>query len=200
MRGSIATIISIVNSGADDSFVILGICPEQSGKRPVCSPCSIYDGGISMTKLKTLGAICLAVSLAAASPALARGGHVGGGFHGGGFHGGGAHFAGEERPTDAAMPASRTIAGFPLPICRTWKIPRGVLTKAPGAGNLRAVRARADQRALRESARVGLRGLRGTDHPADPRPAPRLCRPTARASSPLTIMCRVKSSIQQLCP
>jgi hypothetical protein len=94
MRGSIATIISIVNSGADDSFVILGICPEQSGKRPVCSPCSIYDGGISMTKLKTLGAICLAVSLAAASPALARGGHVGGGFHGGGFHGGGAHFAG----------------------------------------------------------------------------------------------------------
>ena len=45
-----------------------------------------------MTKFKTLGAICLAVSLAAASPALARSGH--GGFHGGGFHGGGAHFAG----------------------------------------------------------------------------------------------------------
>jgi hypothetical protein len=46
-----------------------------------------------MTGFKTLGAICLAVSLAA-SPALARGGHGGGGFHGGGFHGGGAHFAG----------------------------------------------------------------------------------------------------------
>jgi hypothetical protein len=45
----------------------------------------------SMTKFKTLGAICLAVSLAAASPALAAG--RGAGFHGGGFHGG-AHFAG----------------------------------------------------------------------------------------------------------
>jgi hypothetical protein len=46
-----------------------------------------------MRKFGTIGAACLAVVLAAASPALARGGHGGGG-HGGGFHGGGAHFAG----------------------------------------------------------------------------------------------------------
>jgi len=48
-----------------------------------------------MTKFKTIGAIALALSLAAASPSFAagmRGGH-GGGFHGGGanFHGGGYH-------------------------------------------------------------------------------------------------------------
>ena len=36
-----------------------------------------------MTRLGTIGAACLAVALAASSPALARGGHVGGG---GGFH------------------------------------------------------------------------------------------------------------------
>jgi hypothetical protein len=44
-----------------------------------------------MTKFKTIGAIALALSLAAASPSFAagmRGGH-GGGFHGGGFHRGG---------------------------------------------------------------------------------------------------------------
>jgi hypothetical protein len=45
-----------------------------------------------MTKFKVIGAICLAVSLAAASPSFAagmRGGHMGGGhFHGGGFRGG----------------------------------------------------------------------------------------------------------------
>jgi hypothetical protein len=44
-----------------------------------------------MTKLAMIGAACVAVVLATASPALAaghgRGGH--GGFHGGGFHGGG---------------------------------------------------------------------------------------------------------------
>jgi hypothetical protein len=44
-----------------------------------------------MTKFKTIGAICLALSLAAASPALAGG--MRGGFHGG-MHSGGAHFAG----------------------------------------------------------------------------------------------------------
>jgi hypothetical protein len=45
------------------------------------------------TVMKTfgmIGAACLAVVLATATPALARGGH----FRGGGFHGGGAHFAG----------------------------------------------------------------------------------------------------------
>jgi hypothetical protein len=44
-----------------------------------------------MTKFKAIGAIALALSLAAASPSFAagmRGGH-GGGFHGGGFHRGG---------------------------------------------------------------------------------------------------------------
>jgi hypothetical protein len=45
-----------------------------------------------MTKLRVLGAACLAVALAAASPAMARGGgHMGGGHMGGG-HMGGAHF------------------------------------------------------------------------------------------------------------
>ena len=37
-----------------------------------------------MRKFATIGAACLAVVLAAATPALARGGHGGGGFHGGG--------------------------------------------------------------------------------------------------------------------
>ena len=45
-----------------------------------------------MTKFKAIGAIALALSLAAASPSFAagmRGGHGGGGhFHGGGFRGG----------------------------------------------------------------------------------------------------------------
>jgi hypothetical protein len=50
------------------------------------------DGEIDMTKFKAVGAIALALSLAAASPSFAagmRGGHMGGGhFHGGGFRGG----------------------------------------------------------------------------------------------------------------
>src|SRR6202035_2647338 len=50
------------------------------------------SGETVMTRLGTIGAACLAVALAASSPALARGGHGGGG---GGFHGGGgAHIAG----------------------------------------------------------------------------------------------------------
>jgi hypothetical protein len=52
------------------------------------------SGEIVMTRFGTIGAACLAVALAASSPALARGGHIGGGHGGGGFHGGGAHFAG----------------------------------------------------------------------------------------------------------
>ncbi len=43
-----------------------------------------------MTRFKVLGAICIAASLAVASPALAGGGHFGGGH--GGFHGGGRGF------------------------------------------------------------------------------------------------------------
>ncbi len=39
-----------------------------------------------MTRFGTIGAACLAVALAASSPALARGGHMRGG-HGGGFAG-----------------------------------------------------------------------------------------------------------------
>jgi BA14K-like protein len=57
-----------------------------------------------MKKVTTIGAACLAIALAATSPAMARGlGGGGGGFHGGGggfhggggggFHGGGARFA-----------------------------------------------------------------------------------------------------------
>jgi hypothetical protein len=42
-----------------------------------------------MTKFKTIGVVCLAVSLAAASPSFAAGKRGG---HGGWFHGRGAHF------------------------------------------------------------------------------------------------------------
>jgi hypothetical protein len=57
------------------------------------------SGNQHMTKLKIIGAACLVAALAAASPAMARGGHMGGGHMGGGhmggaFHGGGSHFAG----------------------------------------------------------------------------------------------------------
>jgi len=52
------------------------------------------SGEIVMTKLGTIGAACLAVALAASSPALARAGHGGGGFHGGGAHYAGGGFRG----------------------------------------------------------------------------------------------------------
>ena len=39
-----------------------------------------------MTRFQTIGAACLAVALAASSPALARAGHGGGGFHASGAH------------------------------------------------------------------------------------------------------------------
>jgi hypothetical protein len=48
-----------------------------------------------MTKFKTTGVAWLTVALAAATPAMAQGGHGGVGGQGGGFaRGGGAHFAG----------------------------------------------------------------------------------------------------------
>jgi hypothetical protein len=78
--------------GEDENFIIFGGFPELSVLRPVASPSLVYRWRSNMTKFKTIGAICLALSLAAASPALAGG--MRGGFHGGGFHGGGAHFAG----------------------------------------------------------------------------------------------------------
>jgi hypothetical protein len=61
-------------------------------------PCN-QSGEQSMTNFKIIGAACLVAALAAASPAMARGGHMGGGHMGGGhmggaFHGGGSHFAG----------------------------------------------------------------------------------------------------------
>ena len=43
-----------------------------------------------MIRVGTIGAACLALALAAATPAFAQGGHRGG-FQGGGFHGGGYH-------------------------------------------------------------------------------------------------------------
>jgi hypothetical protein len=57
--------------------------------------CSLTNssGEIVMTRFGTMAAACLAVALAATSPALARGGHGGRG-GGAGFHGGAAHFAG----------------------------------------------------------------------------------------------------------
>jgi hypothetical protein len=56
--------------------------------------CSPFDssGETVMIRLGTIGAACLAVAFATASPAFAQGGNRG--FHGGGFHGGGGHFAG----------------------------------------------------------------------------------------------------------
>ena len=70
-----------------------------------------YDPGLfplpamekTVMKYRSIGAACLAVALASASPALADGGHGGRGVHRGGhshgvhaagFHGRGAHFAG----------------------------------------------------------------------------------------------------------
>jgi hypothetical protein len=103
MRGSIAIVASIVNSGPANCRDALARAKMKASSlrdvrnnranAPFPLHVQLIDGGISITNFKTLGAICLAVSLAAASPALARGGHFGGGFHGGGFHGGGAHFA-----------------------------------------------------------------------------------------------------------
>ncbi len=61
------------------------------GPAPRCFPIIEYGWRSNMMKFKVIGAIALALSLAAASPSFAagmRGGH-GGGFHGGGFHGGG---------------------------------------------------------------------------------------------------------------
>jgi hypothetical protein len=58
--------------------------------------CLLSDssGEMVMIRFGAMTAACLAVALAATTPALARGGH--GGWHGGGggYHGGGAHFAG----------------------------------------------------------------------------------------------------------
>jgi hypothetical protein len=111
MRGSIAIVIAIVvNSRTVDwlnsvahakmkasslkEFVRNNRANAPLHRHVWFTTCLIYRRRNSMTKFKTLGAICLAISLAAASPALARAGHGGAGFHGGGFHGGGAHFAG----------------------------------------------------------------------------------------------------------
>ena len=58
------------------------------------SPSTFNQWRNNMTRFKALGAVCLAVALAAASPALAQGGHVGGGHAGGGFQGGSAHVGG----------------------------------------------------------------------------------------------------------
>jgi uncharacterized membrane protein YgcG len=111
MRGSIAIVIAIVvNSRTVDwlnsvahakmkasslkEFVRNNRANAPLHRHVWFTTCLIYRRRNSMTKFKTLGAICLAISLAAASPALARADHGGAGFHGGGFHGGGAHFAG----------------------------------------------------------------------------------------------------------
>jgi hypothetical protein len=51
------------------------------------------SGETVMTRFGTIGAACLAVALAASSPALAQGVH-GAGRGGAGFHAGGGHFAG----------------------------------------------------------------------------------------------------------
>ena len=68
-----------------------------------------------MTKFKTLGAACLAVALAAASPVMARGGHGGGhgggGFHGGGFHGGGFRGAGVGAGIAAGVATGAVLGG-----------------------------------------------------------------------------------------
>ena len=71
-----------------------------------------------MQKVTTVGAACLAIALAAASPAMARGfgggfhgggAHFAGGFHGGGFHGGGFHHGGFGRGLAAGLIAGSVI-------------------------------------------------------------------------------------------
>jgi hypothetical protein len=47
-----------------------------------------------MIRIGTIGAACLALALATASPAFAQGGNRAGGFHGGGAHFGGGNFRG----------------------------------------------------------------------------------------------------------
>jgi hypothetical protein len=104
MRDGISAVISSVIPGVlhdlitawsraweDENFIILGPIRNHRCYAPLPLHQLVYRWRMNMTKLKTLGAICLALSLAAASPALA-GGMRGG--HGGGFHSGGAHFAG----------------------------------------------------------------------------------------------------------
>ena len=62
------------------------------------TPCAVPPLAVmeeTVKKYRSMGAACLAVALAAASPALARGGGGGGGHGGGGgFHGGGGGFHG----------------------------------------------------------------------------------------------------------
>src|SRR6202163_2564509 len=70
-----------------------------SGHMIVLSRCGTFEapgyclfdssGETVMIRFGTIGAACLAVVLAASTPALAQGGN-----RAGGFHGGGAHFAG----------------------------------------------------------------------------------------------------------
>src|ERR1700690_3742014 len=80
-KSGLRAILTTYNALSGGTFETLGHCLFDS------------SGETVMTRLGTIGAACLAVELAASSPALARGGHVGGG---GGFHaaGGSAHIAG----------------------------------------------------------------------------------------------------------
>jgi hypothetical protein len=74
-------------------------CNRCSDHMIVLSRCGTFEapgyclfdssGETVMIKFGTIGAACLAVALAASTPALAQGGN-----RAGGFHGGGAHFAG----------------------------------------------------------------------------------------------------------
>jgi hypothetical protein len=78
-------------SRQDETFVTLGLVRNNRANGPFFP--QVYRWRIDiMTRFKALGAIGLAVALAAASPAMARG--IGGGGRGAAVHaGGGAHFA-----------------------------------------------------------------------------------------------------------
>jgi len=73
-------------------------------------------------KYRSIGAACLAVALAAASPALARGGghsgggggHGGGGFGGGGFHGSAPDYPLSDDSSDSGLFSQASIWLFPL--------------------------------------------------------------------------------------
>lgn len=69
-----------------------------------------------MIRIGTIGAACLAVAFATASPAFAQGGNRGGGFHGGGAHFGGGGYRGDGFRGAGILPgiAAGVVAGAVL--------------------------------------------------------------------------------------
>jgi hypothetical protein len=83
--GFLFYLITIWSRDCEDENIILWAPSGAIGVR-LTSASLVYRRSNHMTKFKTIGAVCLALSLAAASPSFAAG------KHGHGFHGRGAHF------------------------------------------------------------------------------------------------------------